>query len=136
MVTVNGRYAVYWRTSLQTTLAQFVDEAEIMAGNEGARQIMYMQHLIEELGLPAIETPVLKVDNAGVYRVAGCGPGERTKHLKLQQLYVHGLSEEGELKVATVKSEDNVADVLTKCCNSKQMYRGFLATRMGNFADE
>ena len=60
--------------------------------------------------------PELKVDN--VFRLASRGLGERTKHLALQQLYVHALNEQKLMVVSTAKSQKNAADVLTKCSNS------------------
>lgn len=124
---------IYWRTSLQTARAQSIDEAEMMAGNEGARQLMYCRHLTAELGLLENIVPELKVDNAGVFRSASRGLGERTKHLALQQLYVHALNEQKLMVVSTVKSQKNAADVLTKCSNSNQLSEAFRIARVGNF---
>ena len=131
-----GGCNIYWRTSPQGSLAQSVDEAEVMAANEGARQLMHFKNLATELGVLDGAVPELRVDNAGVLRISERGFGERTKHLNLQPLYLHGLKDQGLVSVSTVKSQKNAADVLTKSATIKQMIEAFATTRTGNFVRE
>ena len=131
-----GNATIYWRTSLQSSRAQSVDEAEVMAANEAARQVIYFKSLASELGLLEGVVPNLKVDNAGVVRISDRGFGERTKHLNLQQLYLHDLRERNLITVDSVTSKKNPADVLTKCCAGGQMINAYQVARMGDFKPE
>ncbi|KAE8969750.1 hypothetical protein PR001_g27405 [Phytophthora rubi] len=94
--------------------AQSSTEAEYIAMNEGVKDILWMDGLIEELRWPAA-TPLLRGDNqAALYLTAKPGKHSATKHIKNKFHLIRHLVEEGVLRTLHVSTDDNTADIMTK----------------------
>lgn len=76
---------------------------------------MWIQNLLDELGVKLREAPMLVTDNLSASYVCR-NPvfHSRMKHLALDYFFVREQVSSGSLRVKHVKSADQVADILTK----------------------
>lgn len=107
---------IAWNCSKQKLISQSTDEAELIAANDTARELMYFKHLITEIS-GYLLLPVLQTDNSGVIRISDRGIGERTKHISVKYLYIKFLVKDKELTVKQIPSNLNRADIFTKSLN-------------------
>ena len=120
---------ITWSSKLQTTIALSTTEAEYMALNTAAREVIFLINLTDELrghGVellarqPSIQCKVFE-DNAGAIELAKLPKlRPRTKHLAIQYHHfrswtVKGLNgEEPRIKVEHIPTQEQEADIMTK----------------------
>jgi hypothetical protein len=90
-------------------------EAEYVAGSLLAREVEWVRHLLEELGEGQVAETEIYIDNKGAIDF---GVNEklssRTKHIDLRRHYLKDLVENKVVRMTYVKTEDQLADILTK----------------------
>jgi hypothetical protein len=106
-----------WSTT-QATVALSVAEAELYALSKCAQQLMAMRSTAAdfqmELGITAYS------DSSAALGIAyRSGLGGRTRHVRVQYLWIQGAVSRNDLRVRKVGSVDNPADVLTKFMDGK-----------------
>ena len=97
-----------------------------MAASEGAKEAVYFDSFLEELGHSDGQPVKMSVDNTGARDLA-YNPEHhgRMKHVERRHFYIRDMVEKGELTVPFVRTEDNLADFFTKPLAAKK----FLAMR-------
>jgi hypothetical protein len=92
-----------------------VAEAELIALTCCIQEMIYVQELIESMGL-FMELPMMiDVDNKGAKDLANNGSiGGRTQHFGVRLNFFRELKEDNIIKVNWIRSEDNTADISTK----------------------
>jgi len=106
--------AVSWLSQRQGTVTFSSTEAELVAANEGAKEVVWLSRLLQEV-TPLKEIPILQVDNAPAIRLSENPENHRrTKHIQRKHFFIRELLAEKKVKVAKVSSEEQVADILTK----------------------
>ena len=110
--------AVSWSSKRQQSIALSSCEAEYMAQTQAAKEAIWLTRLFSELdigfGLP--KAPILiKADNQGAIALAS-DPRfhSRTKHIDIQWHFVRDQVETGAIEFEWVRTNDMVADGLTK----------------------
>ncbi len=117
-VTHLGSGPVYWRSHLQSTVADSPNAAEYIAIYEAAVSAMGTHNLVSQMGadLPA---PLLLEDNDGARRLATAGMGQKkARHLQIKHHYVQELCKEGKIKIDRLETANQPADLLTKGSHS------------------
>lgn len=106
--------AISWMSQRQTSVAISTTEAEVVAASEGARELIWLKRLLDDIGVLK-ETPELMVDNEAAIKLAQ-NPEyhRRTKHIRIRHFYVRELVTEGSIKVTKISTEFQVADIMTK----------------------
>ena len=106
---------VCWRSKAQRIVTLSSTEAEWYALSEAVKEVIFVVQLIESIGIQ-IQLPVIvRVDNVGaVFMAKNITTTGRTKHVDIRTKYVNEYVEDGMVKIIFVKTEDNLADCLTK----------------------
>lgn len=112
---------VAWEAKKQPTVALSSTEAEYMALASAAKELLYLQNLIDELdigfmyNLGKVE---LKVDNKGAISLASNnGYSGRTKHINVRHQFIRELVDLGRIELYYVNTKENFADICTKALN-------------------
>ena len=97
------------------TLSLSSCEAEYRVAKEAAKEAVWLQHVLTELGLAPKSSTVLKCDNQGAIQLA-YNPvyHSKTKNLDLDAHYIHGLLEDYILSLQYCPTEQKALDIFTK----------------------
>jgi transposase InsO family protein len=116
--------ALCWSSRLQPTVALSTAEAEYMAACNAAKEGIWLTLLLKDLGISKAPMRLL-IDNTAALAIAK-NPiaSNRSKHIDVQYHFVRERVESGEILVAHVPSEDNVADLLTKVLSAPLFKKG------------
>ena len=122
---------IAWKSKLSKGVPQSVMEAEIIATNLCARELMWSQYLLKEvLGEKEINNGIIYCDNnPAISHTKDHKVSDRSKHIRPKYFYVRELVDKKEISVVYVKSSENLADIGTKALNLSQL--SYLSTGMG-----
>jgi hypothetical protein len=105
---------ISWRTKISTPVPQSVMEAEIIACNHCAKEIMWMRYLLAELRKMG-DCSTIYSDSDGTVRFADDDRvTEATKHIQPKYYFVRDMQDRVELKVVWISQNDQIADTMTK----------------------
>jgi hypothetical protein len=107
---------IIWSSKTQQSVAGSTMEAEYMAANITARDVMWMRHLLPELGFPVTGPLAIQCDSqAGIALVKNPLCTAKAKHIDVIHHYIRErVVEFKELSIQFVAGEENVADIFTK----------------------
>ncbi|CAI7780485.1 unnamed protein product [Closterium sp. NIES-53] len=91
-----GSGSVSWRSTRSSSVLSSSCEAEIYAGAMAAQELRWLTYLLTDLGEPPRSPPVLM------------------KHIALRYFLARELQQCGQLRLAYVASQANIADIFTK----------------------
>ena len=109
--------AISWSSKRQPTVALSSCEAEYMAMTQGVKEAVWLRGLLHELGyeMPDTDTVRLYGDNMGSLALAQNPEFHtRSKHIGVQWHFVREKIQDHTVAVEYLKTEDMVADGLTK----------------------
>jgi len=116
-----GGDPVSWLSKRQTKVALSSNDAEIFAANEALRETMALRNMLIELGLAQKHPIQVYEDNAQSILAAQRGlSGPRTKHLPLEEHYLHELEEQRIVEFRKVGTKGQIADIMTKYLPKEQ----------------
>jgi hypothetical protein len=95
-------------------------EAELVAATEAAKEAVYLDSFVKELGCTPIQSqPIhLSVDNkAAIDSSYNPENHSRSRHIERKHYFIWELVEMGRIVVPYVNSDDNLADFFTKPLN-------------------
>ena len=105
--------AVSWFSQRQASVSISTTEAEIVASNEAARELVWLKRLFADL--TQIDKTRLFVDNETVIKLAhNPEMHRRTKHIETRHFYVRECVQENLLEVERISNQDQLADIMTK----------------------
>ena len=86
-----------------------------MAASEAAKDGIHLSYLMRDLGFPLDGPMDLATDNQAA-RALSYNPEhhDRTKHIDRRHFFIRELVEHGRMSVPFVRTDDNLADFLTK----------------------
>lgn len=114
IVIIHAGGAISWLSQRQAMVATSTTEAEIVAANEGSKEIIWLKRLFEGI-LSLKEVPILQVDNSAAVRLAQ-NPEfhRRTKHIAMKHFFIRERVLAGDLAVQQIPTEVQIADIMTK----------------------
>ncbi|CAI7826333.1 unnamed protein product [Closterium sp. NIES-54] len=109
-----GGGAVSWRSKKQNEVGLSLCETEYMALHHGAKEVVWLRRLLEEIGVCQKEPTVILCDNESAVKLAknACLHG-LTKHIRPKWHWVRRLLDK-EVRLEIVKTYQQAADILTK----------------------
>lgn len=110
-----GDNLISWSSKKQLTIARSTTEAEFKALALTTCEVIWIQHLLQELGVYLASPPTLYCDNVGAsYLATNPIVHSRVKHLELDYYFVRDRVNAKTLNISIVSSKDQLADILTK----------------------
>ncbi|GKU86988.1 hypothetical protein SLEP1_g1451 [Rubroshorea leprosula] len=110
-----GATPISWKASKQKAIARSSIEAEYRALAAASSELVWVLHLLRELGLPSGTPPVLYCDNVGAtYLSSNPVMHSRMKHIAIDLHFIRDLVDKRILRVSHIASADQLADGLTK----------------------
>ncbi|POM64120.1 Transposon Polyprotein Reverse transcriptase [Phytophthora palmivora] len=116
--------SVSWCSSKQGGTSLSTAEAELTALSEGAKESVWLRHLLGEMGYPQkVTVQVWSASNAAISIVKNPGNHKANKHIEIRYLFTRDLEEFGRLKIAYCTTTEMTADILTKALATKQFLK-------------
>jgi len=117
VITLNGG-AILWMSRCQTCVAMSTCEAEYVALSQCAQEAVWVRAVLTFLGAPQTEPMRVHEDNEAAAAIANSDAEttiKRTKAVDIRYHYTREKVERGEIKVVPCRTDDMLADILTKC---------------------
>jgi hypothetical protein len=113
---------VSWNARKQVTISRSSREAEYKSLANATAEIIWVQTLLDELGVSQSKATVLWCDNIDATYLSG-NPifHARTKHIEVDYHFVGERVDQKLLDIRFISSEDQVADGFTKSLSSRQL---------------
>ena len=98
-------------------------EAEFQGMAKGLCELLWLRSLLTEVGFPPSSAMNLFCDNKAAIDISH-NPiqHDRTKHVEVDRHFIKQNLEEKIIQFPFVKSEDQLADILTKAVSSRNFY--------------
>ncbi len=112
---------ITWSVKKQPTIALSSTEAEYMAMTHSGKEVIFLNHLFNDLEIP-IQLPIsLLVNNQSAITLAE-NPIFHTcsKHIKVHHHWMHEKTRDGTIQLEYVPMVDQVVDIFTKPLNSEK----------------
>ncbi|CAL2255838.1 unnamed protein product [Prunus armeniaca] len=110
-----GGNLVSWRSKKQKVVSRSSAEAEYRGMAHEVCELLWIRNLLRELGFRPKHAMQLNCDNKATIDIAhNLVQHDRTKHVEVDKNFIKEKLEVKIIKVSFVKSEDQLADVLTK----------------------
>lgn len=119
-----GGNLVTWRSKKQKVVALSSAEAEFRGVAKGLCELLWLKKLLTELGLPPKSGMQLFCDNKAAIQIShNPVQHDRTKHVEVDRHFIKQNLDDGVVSFPFVKSEDQLADILTKAVSSRLFHR-------------
>jgi hypothetical protein len=106
---------ISWQAKKQTTVAHSTVESEYAAMAHAAKEMIWLQYLLKDLGMSKYAPTILFGDNQGAISLAKNPTHHaKTKHVDVQLHFIRDHIEKGTIKVEYCPTEDMLADLMTK----------------------
>ena len=115
-----GGNLVTWRSKKQKVVALSSAETEFRGMAKGLCELLWLRRLLEEIGYSSSSAMNLFCDNKAAIEIAQ-NPVQHdlTKHVEVDRHFIKEKLEAKIVQFPFVKSEDQLADILTKAVSSK-----------------
>ena len=121
--------AVSWSSRKQQVVTLSTTEAEFIAAATSACQAIWMRRILEELHFQQLEPTIIYCDISSAIKLSK-NPvlHGRSKHIDVRYHFLRDLTNEGIIDLVYCRSEDQVADIMTKPLklNAFEKLRGLL----------
>jgi hypothetical protein len=107
---------VSWSSKLQPIVATSSTEAELIAANVAAKEVIWFRRLLSELNQPQGGPTILWEDNQGCMALAKNSSinHKRQKHIRIKYFWIREVVKNGEITLEWCSTNDQLADLLTK----------------------
>ncbi|GJR77491.1 hypothetical protein Tco_0089856 [Tanacetum coccineum] len=110
-----GRRLVSWQCKKQTIVAISSTEAEYVAATSCCAQVLWMQNQLLDYGFNFMNTKIHIDNESTICIVKNLVLHSKTKHIQIRHHFIRDCYEQRLINVVKVHTDDNVADLLTKC---------------------
>lgn len=105
---------IIWSSKKQNCVAKSSTEAEYYAAGETIKHLVWLQRLMQDVGMKAINPITLHCDNQSCIKLALKDNTKRSKHFDITYHYVRDVVKSGAITMSYIPTEINPADLLTK----------------------
>ena len=121
--------AIFAQVKTYKVAVKSVFEGESMAASAGQDTMIYASNVVSDLHYPSQHGYKVHVDNtATIDWMLGSVPSKTSKHMEVKLYRSRHLVQEGKIVMEHIKTDENMADLLTKSLARKQYE--FLSWRM------
>ena len=127
-----GSGVVSWRSRKQRLVADSTCYAEYIALHESSREAIFLRQLLDSLTFPCRGSTPIHCDNdAATHLAEDQISHSEVKHIRVKLHSIRDYIALGDIQVVRLRSEDNLADILTKPLNRSDFVRlrGYLGLR-------
>lgn len=118
-----GGNLVTWRSKKQNVVALSSAEAEFRGIAKGLCELLWLKQLLTEISFaPSCEMDLFCDNKAAIDISHNPVQHDRTKHVEVDRHFIKQNLETKVVRFPFVKSEDQLADILTKAVCSKSFY--------------
>ena len=115
-----GGNLVTWRSKKQHVVARSSAEAEYRGMALGVCEGLWISFILNDLGYPSQQPIQLYCDNKAARDIAhNPVQHDRTKHVEVDRFFIKEKLDEKILELPKIRSEDQLADILTKAISSR-----------------
>lgn len=112
---------IYWKSHKQKSVTKSSTAAEYVALSEAISEILIMREILKAFKLNLTNPVQVYEDNSGAISITKYGNyTKNAKHIEIQYHFVHENYLAKVIDVIKIKSEDNVADILTKALGKQK----------------
>lgn len=131
MMMYNGG-PITWKSSKQPVVAMSTAEAEYIAAAYAAKEIVCLRQMLSDLECPQVQPTRLNEDNQAAIAIAlASGQSQRTKHILRPFHYIRECVLDRVIKMNYCDTKRQLADMLTKILNIKDLTRLMNIMRFG-----
>lgn len=131
--TLVGGNLVTWRSKKRKVVALSSAEAEFRGIARGLAEALWIRKLLKEIGYPPTQTSKIMCDNQAAIQISeNPVQHDRTKHVEVDRHFIKEKLENGMIELPFVRSEDQLADILTKAVNEKVFMHCLGKLNIGN----
>mmetsp|Transcript_5245 Transcript_5245/g.11625 ORF Transcript_5245/g.11625 Transcript_5245/m.11625 type:complete len:384 (-) Transcript_5245:1460-2611(-) len=107
---------ISFKTKRQPIVSMSSCEAEMIAINALANDIMEMRKILDEMGFIKMPTSIIYTDSqSAISLILNQKPNHaRSKHINLRKYRIRELIREGSIEIRFISGEENMADIFTK----------------------
>lgn len=105
---------VAWKSALQPIIAHSTAESEYISMSEACREAVFIERLVRAMGGMLNGPIIVYEDNQTAKRMAEEVATKRSKHIDIRYHHVRELASAGAISIRDCRSNDMVADTLTK----------------------
>lgn len=105
---------VSWSSKRQSCVALSTTEAEFIAAAEAAKEAIWLQRFMHELGFPKRATSIYCDNQGAIALIRNPVFHQRTKHMEVRLFFIREAQEEGKIDVSYVNTDNQLADIMTK----------------------
>ncbi|KAJ9566582.1 LOW QUALITY PROTEIN: hypothetical protein OSB04_002548 [Centaurea solstitialis] len=118
-----GGNLVTWRRKKQKVVALSSVEAEFRGIARGITEVLWIRKLLTEIGYPPQEPSKVLTDNEAAIQISeNPVQHDRTKHIEVDRHFIKEKLEANIITLPFVRSEDQLADILTKAVNKRSLH--------------
>ena len=127
-----GENLVSWKSKKQTVVALSNAESEYRAMSRTSCELLWIKHLLQELGILHEGPMDLICDNQAAMHIAS-NPvfHERTKHIEVDCHFVREMITQSVIQTKYLKSEDELADLFTKALTGPRVK--YICNKLGAY---
>ncbi|KAK3001020.1 hypothetical protein RJ639_020680 [Escallonia herrerae] len=115
-----GGILVTWRSKKQNVVARSSAEAEFRGIALGVCEALWLRLLLQDLGCVSKQPIKLYCDNKVACDIAhNPVQHDRTKHVEIERFFIKEKLDEKIVELPHIRSEDQLADILTKAVSSR-----------------
>lgn len=105
---------INWKSTLQSTVVLSTTEAEYMAITKAVKEAIWLQGLLENLGLVQEHINVYCDSQSAIHLTKNQVYHACTKHIDVRFHFVREIVDDGKILLQKIKTADNLADILIK----------------------
>lgn len=111
---------VCWQTKRQHTVAQSSTEAEFVSLAMCASEFLWLKNLLSEFKIVNADTVTIFEDNQSCIHSLKRWEHKRMKHIDIKYNFLRDLVDRDILRVKYVRTDEQIADILTKSLNASK----------------
>ena len=125
-LTFIGGNLVTWKSKKQKVVALSSAEAEFRGIKSGLTEILWLRRLMKEINFSPSKCQLYCDNKAAISISQNPVQHDRTKHVEVDRHFIKENIENGIVELPFVRSEDQLADILTKAVDSRS-FEGVLS---------